>query len=336
MAHEITASDNLFVVRTPAWHGLGNVLESYPTRAEAQAIAHPWEPVSEPFYRKVAKVTETSLGPITTYDFVEVEDHTLVVRDDNADILATRPVTREIVSNATLYDIAEAIEGEAHGSVRYETGGSLAGGKKVWLLLALNEPIVIPGDPSPAIPYFALQNAHDGSGSFRGQALQTRIVCANTSRAADFEAKARGTEFAFRHSAGIHDRIAEAKDALATWRADLDKTVEAAAFLNTLQVTDAQALDFISLFIPEPTGEVVSDRVRHNVSVARRQVAEILQSETCDGIRNTAWGLVSASVEYLDHVRRANTSESRLNRTLLTNDRLKYGATEIALAVAGH
>ena len=39
MSHNITSTDNLFVVREPAWHGLGTVLDEYPTRAEAQKLA---------------------------------------------------------------------------------------------------------------------------------------------------------------------------------------------------------------------------------------------------------------------------------------------------------
>src|SRR3546814_11961082 len=39
MAHEITATDNLFSVREMPWHGLGTVLSEYPTRDEAKAIA---------------------------------------------------------------------------------------------------------------------------------------------------------------------------------------------------------------------------------------------------------------------------------------------------------
>src|SRR3546814_12257256 len=57
MAHEITATDNLFSVREMPWHGLGTVLSEYPTRDEAKAIAHNWEPVTAPTYRAVPGFT---------------------------------------------------------------------------------------------------------------------------------------------------------------------------------------------------------------------------------------------------------------------------------------
>src|SRR3546814_11823815 len=53
MAHEITATDNLFSVREMPCHGLGTVLSQYPTRDEAKAIAHNWEPLTAPIYRAV-------------------------------------------------------------------------------------------------------------------------------------------------------------------------------------------------------------------------------------------------------------------------------------------
>ena len=52
----------------------------------------------------------------------------------------------------------------------------------------MNEPLIIKGDPSQTIPYLCFQNAHDGRGSFRAQATNVRVVCANTSIAADLDA----------------------------------------------------------------------------------------------------------------------------------------------------
>ena len=110
MAHNITTRDNLFTVREPAWHGLGTVLEDYPTRAEAQAIAHPWEPVSQPLFRRVIEMGE--LGPVES--FVEVDEYREMVRDDDGHHLGvvTKDRADANISNAELYDVAEALQGE--------------------------------------------------------------------------------------------------------------------------------------------------------------------------------------------------------------------------------
>lgn len=175
MAHNITERDGMFTVRQPAWHRLGNVLADYPSRQEAQRIAHPWEPISEPVYRRSTHIDE--FGRLHE-GFDEVEGFQAMVRSDDGHTLGVVSNTFEPVKNAEMYDIAEAIEAGDPDSVMYETGGSLKSGAKVWLLLRLREPLQISGDPRGAtIPYFALQNSHDGSGAFRGQSLMTRIVC---------------------------------------------------------------------------------------------------------------------------------------------------------------
>lgn len=173
MAHEITETDNMLSVREMPWHGLGKVLTDYPTREEAQAIAHPWEPVVEPIFRRVPVITED--GPSVEYR--EIEGKQAVVRSDNGADLGVTNDSLGIVSNDEMYDIAEAIQGE-DSRIRYETAGTLRGGRDVWLLIRLEEPITIKGDPQgDTLAYYAIQNSHDGSGSFRGQAINTRIVC---------------------------------------------------------------------------------------------------------------------------------------------------------------
>lgn len=331
MAHEITQRDGLFVVRQPAWHGLGLVLPEHPTREEAQAIAHPWEPSTEPIYRKKVSIDEAGV----TECFEVLEDSVLNVRSDDGQPLGVVSSTFTTVRNADMYEIAEAIESGDPTSVRYETGGSLKGGRKVWLLLRLAEPIVVVGDPHGAVlPYYALQNAHDGSGAFRGQATMTRIVCDNTAQMADLDAQTRGTEFVFSHTKNVRDRIEEAKAALAGWRSSIAAFQEQSAYLLDLGVSLGQREDFLARLIPMPKGHVVSDRVASNIEMARESVRAILASVTCEGIAWTAYGLVQASVEYLNHERKAHSAESRFKRAYLDRSSLTSHVVALAEQVA--
>lgn len=332
MTHNITNTDNVFSVREAMWHQLGDVLSEHPTREEAQRIAHPWNPTTEPLYRAVPVVVD---GEPTT-KFVEVEDVRAVVRDDNDAYLGTISKTLEPVSNNELYDIAEAIESGGK-DVRYETGGSLKGGKKVWLLLRLNEPVVIKGDPNGAtIPYYALQNSHDGGGAFRGQATQTRIVCDNTSRMADLDAQQHGTEFVFWHTSSVHERIAAAKEALSGWRESIDAYNRLSQHLLTVKVTKPQQELFVTEFVPMPVANVISDRVVANIETARQQVRSILAGPTCEGVDLTAYGLMQAAIEYGQHVRHAQSAETRFRRAYLKRDQLAADAVQLAQAVAAN
>jgi len=349
MSHEIEQYDGLFAVREEPWHKLGVTLKDYPTREEAQKIAHPWEPVAEPVYRKVIRVEELAhelvcespdpegcpqRGTVEqrpTESFEVVEDAVLNARSDNGYPLGIVSGTYTPVSNSEMYDIAEVIEGIDKGAVRYETGGSLGNGKKVWLLLRLNEPIHVDGDPNGAvIPYYALQNAHDGSGSFRGQATMTRIVCANTARMADMDAQARGTEFVFSHTKNVGDRIEEAKKALAGWRVSVKAYQDQMAYLMSLGINVKQRELFLEQFIPAPIAKAVSDRVMNNIEDARQSIRDLLAGPTCDGINTTAYGLVQAGVEYLNHVRKAHSLESRFKRSYLDRSELVSHVVKLA------
>lgn len=337
MAHNITDTDATFSVRRPAWHGLSHVYDDYPTVEEARQLAHNWEPVTEPLFRRVPSITET--GDLTEH-YEEVESHKAIVRSDNSATLGVTGKDYEPVSNKTLYEIAEVVQGQG-SEVRLETGGSLKGGKSVWLLLRLNEPLQIKGDPvGDTVAYFALQNSHDGSSSFRGQACNTRIVCQNTSYAADLEAARRGTEVVFRHTANVHDRIEEAKEALAGWREDVQRWRLAQEHLLSVRVTDQQRELFITEFIPMPTRGIVSERVRTNVETAQGELRGILNSVTCQDTKHTAYGLVQASIEYQQWVRRVNgadnrdRAESRFRRSYMGRDKIIVDAADLAVAVS--
>lgn len=340
MAHNITERDGLFTVREPAWHGLGTVLDDYPTRKQAQAIAHPWEPVDQPLFRRVITIGE--LGPTESY--IEVDQFREMVRSDDGHHLGvvTAERAKANITNGELYDIAEALQGE-NQEVRFETGGSLKGGAKVWLLLRLNEPLTVPGDPrGETIAYYALQNSHDGSGSLRGQATQTRIVCDNTSLMADLDATQRGTQFTFRHTAGLRERIEEAKLALVGWREGIKNwSLQMQGLIDT-KLTQQQVDWFMLTYIPEPpAGAKVSDRVIKNVETARQQFREVLHGPTMpEAIQYTAYGMVQASVEWWQHSRatRAATIEGRMenrfSRAYLEPSLYTSSALEVALEAA--
>lgn len=324
MAHELTERDQMFTVRKPAWHGLGHVFDEAPSREEAQKLAHPWEPVTAPIFAEKPQISED--GDLYTV-MEEVPGYKSVVRDDTGDVLGVVSDTYQPIRNQEMYDIAETIEGEAKGDVIFETGGSLKGGSKVWLLIRLRDPIQVGDDAETAtIPYFAIQNSHDGSSSFRGQATMTRIVCDNTAKVADLDARQRGTEFTFRHTLNVQDRIDEARQALTGWRESIQAYADLSEHLLLQPVDPSRAKDFLHAFIPEPPPSTASERVLNNVARAREQWWGIYQGETTERITGTEYGLIQTCVEYLNHARRAHTQETLFRRAYLDRDRLVAGA----------
>lgn len=344
MSHEYTERDSMFTVRQPSWHRLETaVLDDYPTVAEAKKIAHDWEPVQEPLYRRVPTVAEDgTLG----HHYEEVEGWRHNVRSDDAFSLGVVTDTYTPVLNAELYDLAEGLESAARGNlpVKIETAGSLKGGRKVWLLLRLEEPLPTPGDPTGGtIPYYALQNAHDGSGAFRGQATMTRIVCDNTAQLADFEATKRGTSIVLRHTASVTERLEQAKLALAGWREGLAHWSELVDDLLKVKISPEGREAFIEQFIPEPvTDRLISQRVRTNIEKARSEMRGIFNGPTQDYINGTAYGLVQGAIEWSQHYKgtrakdRRGRAENLFQRAYLDDNLLAREAQKLALTAANY
>ena len=328
MAHNITNSDQVFSVRSPMWHNLGTVLDDYPTLEEARVIAHNWEPVTEPLFRRV-------LNPDLTEYYELVEEAQGVVRSDNNAHLGVVSDGWAPVLNKTMYDIADALQ-DVGDDLKIETAGSLKGGRKVWLLIRLNEPLTVKGDPNgEVVPYFALQNAHDGTGSFRGQATVTRIICQNTAQMADLDSTRRGTEFTFRHTSTIDERIAQAKGSLAQWRESVNDFMMLSQHLMSFKVNKEIRNDFIDRYHPIPKNKQITERVRNNILAEREKMSALFDSETQKKIGGTAYGLLQAGLEYNQHIRATKGAdenarvENRFTRAYLDRSQVAEGSMRI-------
>ena len=333
MAHEITSSDKLFTVRKPSWHGLEDLLSDYPTRQEAEALVHGWHVEREPLYRKVV-----TAGGEDNREFFEeyyelVPEFELNVRSDTSTDLAVVPSERIDVQPYEMWDLAELIQGEDK-NVMFETAGSYNEGRNVWILIRLNEPIEIKGDPQGAtLPYFALQNGYAPGIAFRGQAINIRILCANTSRLADLQS-ADGSSFSFAHTTNLRDRVEEAREALAEWREGIQEWKRRKEHLAELKVTTEATNWFIEEFIPMPNERIISDRVRENVEIARLELLTELYGGMNSGITGTALGLFEAASSWNEHVRAAASQQSRFKRALLEPTSILSDAAELALKAA--
>lgn len=333
MGHGITESDSGFVTRDAAWHDLFPVVPDYITSWDEarEASGLTWEVQEVPVFGRYRRTVED----VVTETYRPVKGQKGIVRNDNGEWLAIVNDTYTPFPNADLGPLLEAIVGEE--DVQYETAGSLKGGAKVWVMLRLRDPFEVPGDPKGAtLPRCAVQNSHDGSGSLRSQFLQTRIVCDNTSQMADVESKRRGTQYTFRHTASIHDRVEEAKSVVTSLRDSRQKYTDWATDLLGVRITPEQEQAFIEQFFPVEHG-VMSERVVANIHEARAQFTSILNDgdgTMPEDIRYTAYGLVQGAIEYLDHVRGYRSKATHFSRCYLEREPLKRKAETLARQAA--
>lgn len=322
--------DQGFFVREPAWHGLGIVLDDYPSREEAMSLAgHDFDVVEVDTYIALPNTLLASAGQATNGpngSFRKAEAFKGLVRSDNLSLLNVPNATYEVIQNSAAYEIAELLFDQGF---QYETGITLDDGKICALTLALNEPITIPGDDSVVVPFGCLAWHHDGTGALKVRAGSIRQVCANTVSASEAEGKKLGTDFTFRHTKNVKARIEDAKAAVHGVRKNFDVYREAMLALAEIPVTPLQRDLFVSEIIGDKgnllsLSAATSDRVKNNIEEERAKVNGLFFGPTVpEAHRLTGYGLFQAGVEYFDHLRNYRSQESYVKRTLLTNNPAK-------------
>ncbi len=315
--------ESMFSVRQMPWHREGTIVQDYPgTWAEARTLAGlGWDPVTAPVY------AVDGINPGGTARYEPIEGWKTITRSDTGAVLSISKDTYTVIDHGEMGEIVEAVL--AQPNVRWESAGVLDSGKAVWCLALLDEPITLPGDDSPTLPYLAITNRHDGTAACALRATAVRIVCANTFRAAELEGERTGTTFSFVHKSGWRNRIDEARKAVTGAQAEMRRYQELATELLAIPVSPAQRELFITEFIPKPPDGLITDRVARNVDEARAALRMIFDTATTEHVAHTAYGLVQAAGEYLDHVRGARSWETRLNRTLIRPEPLKHRALSL-------
>ena len=319
--------ESMFSVRQMPWHREGTVLADYPGDWDAarKLAGLDWDPVTTGVYA----VTGINADGSTHYE--PITGWKSIARSDTGAVLSLNRDSYTVIDHGEMGEIVEAVL--AQPNVKWETAGVLDEGRSVWCLALLDEPITLPGDDSPTLPYLAITNRHDGTGACALRATAVRIVCANTFRAAELEGERTGATFSFIHKSSWRTRIEEARQAVTGAQAEMRRYRDLARDLLAIPVTPAQRELFITQFIPKPPEGLITDRVARNVDEARNALRLLFDSATSEQIAGTAYGLVQAAGEYLDHVRTARSWETRLNRTLIRPEPLKHRALSLAREV---
>ena len=315
--------ESMFSVRQMPWHREGTILEDYPGDWDtARKLAGlDWDPIATEVYA----LADLNVDGSPHYE--PIDGWKAIARSDNGVVLSLNRDTYTVISHGEMGEIVEAVL--AQPNVKWETAGVLDSGRSVWCLALLDEPITLPGDASPTLPYLAITNRHDGTAACALRATAVRIVCANTFRAAELEGERTGATFSFIHKSSWRNRIEEARQAVTGARSEMRRYSELAAELLGIRIPPRQRELFITEFIPMPPQGLVTARVARNVDEARNALRLLFQSTTNEQIAGTGYGLVQAAGEYLDHVRTARSWETRLNRTLIRPEPLKHRALSL-------
>src|SRR5690606_14818 len=185
MAHNINFNErtgrySFFSVQQKAWHGLGQIVEQYPTSEEAIKYAGlDYEVVKSPLFTKGSGIIETANGMEIGSNELEVPNYFANIRSDNNAVLGVVGKDYHIVQNREAFNFFDAIVGGGEG-ILYETAGALGNGERIFITAKLPDYIRVGNGDDVTEKYIFLTTSHDGSGSITAAFTPIRIVCQNT------------------------------------------------------------------------------------------------------------------------------------------------------------
>lgn len=220
--------ESMFSTREKPWHGLGTIVSEAPASAEALKLAGlDWSVIQR---------------EICTFDGLAINGYRANVRDRDKKILGIVSDRYKVVQNADAFSFTDILLGEG---VKYETAGSLQGGRKVWMLAKLPNEYIIMGEEIS--PYLVFCNSHDGSGAVRVAMTPVRIVCSNTLNLALNTAK---RSWAAKHTVNIADKLYEAKETLLFAEKYMSELDREAQNLEKIKLNDKKVKEYINTLIP--------------------------------------------------------------------------------------
>ena len=210
MAHNInfneqTGKHSFFSTKEKAWHGLGQIVEEYPTSAEALKFAGLDYPVEK---RKL--FTYDNKNHLANEELeikipeIEVPDFYATIRTDTETVLGVVGKDYEVIQNIDAFSFFDAIVGG--DGIFYETAGALGKGERIFITAKLPDYIKV-GNDDLIEQYLFLTTSHDGSGSITAAFTPVRIVCNNTLNAALCK---KSNAIKIRHTANAKERLKEA------------------------------------------------------------------------------------------------------------------------------
>ena len=284
-------------LREPAWHGLGTVLDHEVTTSEMLDAAH--------LARWNVRLEDITLPGRSHRDFFAVTRTNPF--DGQADVLGVVGERYKVVQNEDLFSFADNL---LDGG-RWETAGSIKNGTVVFGSLALDREIVL--DPSGADDkvntYLLVHTSHDGSLAVQASVTPVRVVCQNTLNMALGGVK---QSYKIRHTQTVQGKVAAAREALGIAHKYLDAFDTEAREMFEQSITDAQFFDIISTVYPKPEVDAKGSMTKWENKID--VLNDIYFGQTCENIRNTAWGAYNALTERLDWYRnpRGGNAESVL------------------------
>ena len=307
MAHLIETM--AYVGETP-WHGLGNELApKQPIEIWAKQAGMDWRIESS----DVSYMANNDKGHNLILPFAEQK---VLYRSDNFEPLSVVSQRYQEVQPREILEFYRDLT--VQSDFELETAGVLKGGRKMWALARTGQSATLKGgDVSNG--YLLLATACDGTMATTAQFTSIRVVCNNT--LAISLANGGGNVVKVPHSTSFDgDRV---KQQLGISVKQWDEHMYQMKQLSQRRVTQAQAANYLNrVFNDQDNDIILFNRAKKEKDAvpnakAMNQVMNMFNGQgrgaDLDAARDTAYGLLCAMTEFVDHERRAMSTDHRLD-----------------------
>lgn len=322
MAHCV--SSMAYVGDTP-WHGLGNVLPAkQPLSVWLQSAGMDWQIESS-----TVRYTSQHPTPSGVIEGIHTfPEQRVLYRSDTKEPLSVVSPRYQVVQPHEVLEFYRDLT-EVSG-YDLETAGVLKGGKKFWALARTGQSSVLRGN-DVVNGYLLLATSCDGTLPTTVTPTTVRVVCHNTLNLAVAEKAAikvghrsRFDPEAVKQQLGI---------AVSQW----DQFMAQMRLLSERKVNTQDASHFLRQVFSSDHSVQAPDTFSHQR--AMKQVLTLFDGQgrgsELDSAKGTAWGLLNAVTEYVDHEKRARSIDHRLDSAWFGQGAaLKQKALETALLMA--
>lgn len=317
MAHLIETM--AFKGATP-WHGLGNLLtENQPIEVWAQQAGMDWN-IREASVRFVAE-HDANISSIHTFP----ENKVLFRSDTNAPLSVVSQRYQVVQPREILEFYRDLTE---ISGFELETAGVLKGGRKIWALAKTGQSTALRGN-DVTNGYVLLATACDGTLATTAQFTSIRVVCNNTLAVA-----LAGTgAVKVPHSTSFDPEAV--KKQLGISVSSWDEFMYRMKTLSERKVKSVEAERYFLRVFTDHNSKAVGQTNERAMAKALTLFDGHGKGSSLDSSKGTAFGLLNAVTEFVDHERRARSTDHRLESAWFGQGAaIKQKALEQALLMA--
>lgn len=317
MAHLV---ESMAYVNATPWHGLGNQLSpNRPLKTWLAEAGMNWD------------IRETEvLYSVSGNDGLHLKSHmeakVLFRSDTNAALSVVSPRYKVVQPAEVLEFYRDLVSA---GGFELETAGVLKGGRKLWALARTGQETLLKGGDQVKA-YLLLATSCDGTLATTAQFTSVRVVCNNTLQLAVGD---RAGAVKVPHSTTF-DPVAVKRElglGLSSW----DRFMDSIKVLSERKVHKFEAMNFLVDVLGAPALPLNEQPNQKALQVVQGLYEGAGMGSDLASASGTAWGLVNAVTEFVDHHRRSRTQDSRLDSAWFGQGAgIKARALEAALKLA--